>query len=139
VLRLGGWLSCCKEKFYKEEVEMRGGKEGRALGHILNFTDGLTNEIILIVILSVVLSVSIPCHCKICCFESHCITVRNVIAIYWWNIFVSVFMDELYRQFHSISNYICKNLHIIAQFSFFLFYFDHDSLGIYWWHISKFA
>lgn len=78
MLRLGGGYFVILQERSRND---RGGKEGRAPGYILNITDGLTNEIILIITLSVILSVSIPCYCKICYFESHCITVRNVIGI----------------------------------------------------------
>jgi hypothetical protein len=30
----------CKENFYKKEVEMWEGEEGRAPGHKLNYSDG---------------------------------------------------------------------------------------------------
>jgi hypothetical protein len=30
-------------------------------------------------------------------------------------------MDELYRQFNYVDNYVCKNLYVITLFGFFLF------------------
>ena len=48
-----------------------------------------------------------------------------------------IFMDELYRQFNYVDNYVCKNLYVITLFGFFYsFYFDCDSLIIYRRHIT---
>ena len=66
-----------------------GEEEGRAPGHISNITD----EIILTVTPSTILSVSISRHCMICLFESRC---------------------------NSVGNCVCKNLHAIILFGCFI-------------------
>jgi hypothetical protein len=86
-------LFCYKEILQERSRNKGGGKEGRASGHILNITDRFTDEIILMVTPSTIQSVSMPRHCTICLFKSHC---------------------------NSIGNYVCKNLHAIALFGFFI-------------------
>ena len=88
----GRGLFCCKE-FFKEEVEIgERGKEGQALGHILNTTYRFFYGIILMVISLTILLVSMPCHYTVCLFESRC---------------------------NSVDNVVCKNLHVILLFGFF--------------------
>jgi hypothetical protein len=67
-----------------------------------------------------ILSISMPHHCTICFFQSHCNILCNVIGIYRWKIFFGIFMDELYRQFNYVGNYVCKNLYVITLFDFFI-------------------
>jgi hypothetical protein len=86
-------LFCYREILQERSRNEGGGEEGRALGHILNITDRFTNEIILTVTTSTILLVSMPRHCTVCLFESHC---------------------------NSVGNYVCKNLHVIALFGFFI-------------------
>jgi hypothetical protein len=82
------------QRIFKEQVEIEeGGEEGRASGYILNITHGLTDGIILMVTPSAILSVSMSRYCMVCLFESHC---------------------------NSIGNDVCKHLHVIVLFSFFI-------------------
>jgi hypothetical protein len=89
----GGGLFCCKEILHGRSTNGKGGEEGRASCHILNITIGFTDKIILIVTPSVILSISMPCHCTIFLFVSHC---------------------------NCVGNYICKNLHVIVLSYFFI-------------------
>ena len=130
-------MFCCREKFYKEEIEMREGKRRVERGHILNIAGDFTHGIILMVTPSTILSISMPHHCTICFFQSHYNILCIVIGIYRWKKNFGIFMDELYRQFNYVDNYVCKNLYVITLFGFFYsFYSDCDSLIIYRRHIT---
>jgi hypothetical protein len=71
-----------------------------APGHISNITD----EIILTVTPSTILSVSLSRHCTICLFESRC---------------------------NSIGNCVCKNLHAITLFGCFIPFIPTAILSVY--------
>jgi hypothetical protein len=80
-----------KEKIHKKEVEI---KKDWLPYHKLNIINGLTQEIVLMVTLSIILLIEMSHHCTIYLLKSHYNTLYNVVDTYRWKFSVGIFMDE---------------------------------------------
>jgi hypothetical protein len=69
-LRLKGWLFVVEKNTQEKRTNKVGGGRDKSSSpsHKLNITNGMTNKIILLVILSVILLVQKPRHCMIWLF-----------------------------------------------------------------------
>jgi hypothetical protein len=83
----------------------------------------LTDEIILMVTPSTILSVEMSRHRIIFLLESHYNTLRNVIDIYRRKFSIDIFTDEFYRRINYVSNVVSKTYTSLYCLIFLFFIF----------------